>query len=124
MRYGGVRVQHVRPRAFRSRHLVHQDGRGAARFEQPARNHFTHRRQHGDDHDQLGRARHAERTEMGSSTLTMKTTNPRKVSDWRKSIAGFSVVELMVAVTLALIILVAVSAIFVNSKRSYHTQDR
>ena len=37
---------------------------------------------------------------------------------------GFSLVELMVAITLGLIILAAVSAIFVNSKRSYSTQDR
>lgn len=39
-------------------------------------------------------------------------------------IRGFSLVELMVAITIGLIILAAVSAMFVSSKRSYSTQDR
>jgi type IV pilus assembly protein PilW len=39
-------------------------------------------------------------------------------------IRGFSLVELMVAITIGLIILAAVSAVFVSSKRSYSTQDR
>jgi type IV pilus assembly protein PilW len=38
--------------------------------------------------------------------------------------AGFSLVELMVAVTIGLILLAAVAGIFVSSKRSYSTQDR
>lgn len=45
----------------------------------------------------------------------------------RQSIArhrGFSLVELMVAITIGLIILAAISAVFVSSKRSYSTQDR
>jgi type IV pilus assembly protein PilW len=37
---------------------------------------------------------------------------------------GFSLVELMVAVTIGLIILVSVSAIFITSKKSYSVQDR
>jgi type IV pilus assembly protein PilW len=37
---------------------------------------------------------------------------------------GFSLVELMVAVTIGLIILVSVSAIFITSKKSYNVQDR
>lgn len=37
---------------------------------------------------------------------------------------GFTLVELMVAITISLIILVAVSSLFVSTKRSYHEQDR
>lgn len=37
---------------------------------------------------------------------------------------GFSLVELMVAITIGLIVLAAVSAVLVGSKRSYNTQDR
>lgn len=37
---------------------------------------------------------------------------------------GFSLVELMVAITIGLIILVAVSGIFITSKKSYNVQDR
>lgn len=37
---------------------------------------------------------------------------------------GFSLVELMVSITIGLIILAAVSAMLVNSKKSYSTQDR
>jgi type IV pilus assembly protein PilW len=37
--------------------------------------------------------------------------------------AGFSLVELMVAVTIGLILLAAISSLFVSSKRSYNTQD-
>jgi type IV pilus assembly protein PilW len=36
---------------------------------------------------------------------------------------GFSIVELMVAITIGLIILTAVSTVFVSSKTSYNTQD-
>lgn len=43
---------------------------------------------------------------------------------YRETSRGFSLVELMVAITIGLIILAAVSAVFVNSKRSYSTQDR
>jgi type IV pilus assembly protein PilW len=39
-------------------------------------------------------------------------------------IRGFSLVELMVALTIGLIILAAVSMLFVNSKKTYTTQDR
>jgi len=38
--------------------------------------------------------------------------------------SGFTLVELMVSITLGLIILAAVSTVFVNSKRTYSTQDR
>lgn len=38
-------------------------------------------------------------------------------------IRGFSIVELMVAITIGLIIMAAVSTIFVNSKTSYTTQE-
>lgn len=41
----------------------------------------------------------------------------------RKKNGGFSLVELMVALTIGLIILAAVSTLFVNSKQSYSTQD-
>jgi len=41
-----------------------------------------------------------------------------------KNTKGFSLVELMVAVTIGLIILVSVSAIFITSKKSYSVQDR
>lgn len=37
---------------------------------------------------------------------------------------GFTLVELMVAITIGLIILAAVSSIFVSAKRSYNEQDR
>ncbi len=37
---------------------------------------------------------------------------------------GFSLAELMIAITIGLIILVAVSAVFVSSKRTHSTQDR
>lgn len=37
---------------------------------------------------------------------------------------GFSLTELMVAITLSLIILAAVAAIFVNTRKAYTTQDR
>ncbi len=37
---------------------------------------------------------------------------------------GFTLVELMVAITISLIILAAVSSLFVNSKTTYTTQDR
>jgi len=37
---------------------------------------------------------------------------------------GFSLVELMVALTLGLIILSAVSMLFVSSKKTYTSQDR
>lgn len=42
----------------------------------------------------------------------------------RHTTSGFSMVELMVAITIGLIIMAAVSTIFVGSKRSYSTQDR
>jgi type IV pilus assembly protein PilW len=42
----------------------------------------------------------------------------------RRIARGFSLVEMMVAITIGLIILAAVSAVFVSSKRSYSTQDR
>lgn len=38
--------------------------------------------------------------------------------------AGFTLVELMVAITISLIILAAVSSLFVGSKKTYTTQDR
>lgn len=38
--------------------------------------------------------------------------------------SGFSLVELMVSITIGLIILAAVSALFVSSKKTYSTQDR
>ncbi len=43
---------------------------------------------------------------------------------YRDMSRGFSLVELMVAITIGLMILAAVSAVFVSSKRSYSTQDR
>ncbi len=39
-------------------------------------------------------------------------------------VRGFSLVELMVALTISLIILAAVSVMFVNTRRAYDTQDR
>jgi len=41
----------------------------------------------------------------------------------RRRLRGFSLVELMVALTIGLIILAAVSTLFVNSKQTYTTQD-
>ncbi len=41
-----------------------------------------------------------------------------------KKMSGFSLVELMVAITISLIVLAAVSTLFVSSKRTYSTQDR
>lgn len=41
-----------------------------------------------------------------------------------RKISGFSLVELMVALTIGLIILSAVSMLFVSSKKTYTTQDR
>jgi type IV pilus assembly protein PilW len=41
----------------------------------------------------------------------------------RKNTYGFSMVELMVALALGLIIMAGVSAVFVNSTKSYHTTD-
>lgn len=41
-----------------------------------------------------------------------------------RSLSGYSLVELMVAVTIGLIILAAVSALLVGSKKGYTTQDR
>jgi len=41
-----------------------------------------------------------------------------------QKVRGFSLVELMVAITIGLIILVAVSGIFITSKKSYNVQDR
>lgn len=43
---------------------------------------------------------------------------------YRRNNRGMSLIELMIAVTIGLIILAAVSAIFVNSRRSFNTQDR
>jgi type IV pilus assembly protein PilW len=42
----------------------------------------------------------------------------------RLKTGGFSLVELMVAMTISLIILAAVSTVFVSSKKTYSTQDR
>lgn len=42
---------------------------------------------------------------------------------WRCRTRGFSMVELMVALTIGLIILAAVSSLFVSSKQTYTTQD-
>lgn len=41
-----------------------------------------------------------------------------------KRLSGFSLVELMVSVTIGLIILAAVATLFVSSKKTYSTQDR
>lgn len=43
---------------------------------------------------------------------------------WRYQYRGFTLVELMVAITIGLIILAAVSSVFVSAKRSYNEQDR
>lgn len=48
----------------------------------------------------------------------------RSLSLMPQKTKGFSLVELMVAVTIGLIILVSVSAIFITSKKSYNVQDR
>lgn len=56
---------------------------------------------------------------MGGSTADMKRT-----SFIDKKMSGFSLVELMVAITISLIILAAVSTLFVSSKKTYTTQDR
>src|SRR3989344_1059020 len=48
----------------------------------------------------------------------------RSLSLMPQKTKGFSLVELMVAVTIGLIILVSVSAIFITSKKSYSVQDR
>lgn len=47
-------------------------------------------------------------------------------SDLRQSnnTSGFSLVELMVSITIGLLILAAISTLFVSSKRTYSTQDR
>lgn len=47
----------------------------------------------------------------------------KKFIPLQKRIQGFSLVELMVALTIGLIILGAVSTLFVNSKQTYTTQD-
>ncbi|MDH3513268.1 MAG: PilW family protein [Gammaproteobacteria bacterium] len=47
----------------------------------------------------------------------------KKFITFRNRTRGFSLVELMVALTIGLIILAAVSTLFVNSKQSYTTQD-
>lgn len=49
----------------------------------------------------------------------MKNRDPIHLASQR----GFSLVELMVAVTIGLIILAAVSGIFVTSKSTYNTTD-
>src|SRR5436190_22011265 len=41
----------------------------------------------------------------------------------RHSMRGLSLVELMVAITIGLIIMAAVSAVFVNSRANYTTQE-
>jgi type IV pilus assembly protein PilW len=48
----------------------------------------------------------------------------KQISRDAKRMSGFSLVELMVALTIGLIILSAVSLLFVNSKKTYTTQDR
>jgi type IV pilus assembly protein PilW len=45
-------------------------------------------------------------------------------SSMKQKTKGFSLVELMVAITIGLIILVSVSGIFITSKKSYNVQDR
>ncbi len=45
-------------------------------------------------------------------------------SSFKLKTAGFTLVELMVAITISLIILAAVSSLFVSSKKTYTTQDR
>jgi type IV pilus assembly protein PilW len=45
-------------------------------------------------------------------------------SSMKQNTRGFSLVELMVAITIGLIILVSVSGIFITSKTSYNVQDR
>lgn len=47
--------------------------------------------------------------------MTMHTNQPQH---------GFSLVELMVAITIALIVSAAVTAIFISSKKAYETQDK
>lgn len=47
----------------------------------------------------------------------------KKLMNIQTKVRGFSLVELMVALTIGLIILAAVSTLFVNSKQSYTTQD-
>jgi type IV pilus assembly protein PilW len=48
----------------------------------------------------------------------------KKSSSQAEGTRGFTLVELMVAMTIGLIILVAVSTLFVSSKQTYTTQDR
>jgi len=48
----------------------------------------------------------------------------KRVFNHSRKTSGFSLVELMVALTIGLIILSAVSLLFVNSKKTYTTQDR
>jgi type IV pilus assembly protein PilW len=47
----------------------------------------------------------------------------RKTIPFQSRVQGFSLVELMVALTIGLIILAAVSTLFVSSKQTYSTQD-
>lgn len=53
---------------------------------------------------------------MGSTTVKHRNIHIRD--------GGYSLIELMVAITIGLIILAAVSALFVGSKKGYTTQDR
>jgi len=46
------------------------------------------------------------------------------MNTYRSRFDGFTLVEMMVAITISLIILVAVSSLFVSTKRTYNEQDR
>jgi type IV pilus assembly protein PilW len=48
----------------------------------------------------------------------------KRIALINKKTSGFSLVELMVAITISLIVLAAVSTLFVSSKKTYTTQDR
>lgn len=42
----------------------------------------------------------------------------------RKKNAGFTIIELLVALTLSLVVLVSVSGAFVSQRKTYHVQEQ